>query len=1057
MARRRRPASGGVLAATLYTAVVGACAVDRAAGLVTTVAPAAPDIFFFLADDLAGGEWGTGASGNTHVHTPAIDAFARAAARFTAMYTPTAMCVPSRAALLSGLYPHRSGVVQNQKWTWNCGSRTIAQYLGPLGYHTAIVGKLHTSPLYTSMDQFAAFDLLKPTVVSKDVKTNAAPWLQGYVDGAHAAWAGHDAGAEVDAADLAWPKPWFLLFSTEQPHAPHNPVPGLEDYEWADDIPGVALPPKLLNSSIMRSELVGQYNSINLLDREFAGFLDAAASRRTASGRRAVLIFASDHGPNEFAKWSSYDAGIRVPFYMQLRGTGFGAGGRRVDHVLSFVDVAPTLFELAGGSEPVNAFDGKSFAALLLTAEPAAAAAVNEYVFALHTNRGIRCGENAYPIRAVTDGKWKYIRNFNHGYALQSHLNNNVYTERSGWQAWLNEVARNTSRAKWTVLYQCRPENELYDLVGDPHEMNNLAAQPAHAPRLRSLRARLQAWMEEQGDTNPVAEELALAPHRSVVESADKRLQGGGGPCVRPSRSHSTCPGTGARWPPASAPATNGRLVLATASSSTEPSDSANWTSSPDVVSIATKCRCPTHPVLYFDPPQPGFVQSRGHFLPGQKGAAATATACAVQCIFQRNCTLFEWSQHQKSCWLATRPVTSVRQAVALQADEAIPHHRSVVYTKRSYGRVADHCASVGLFWQDAPAATSTTTTTDTTTTTATTTLKCLAQPDSRWCVWTPTRWCAELGSESESDKIAIARIRDSCALRCGLARVCATVLTTVAQPRTTTKNMTVTTTTTTATTLPTTTTTTLTTVTTITTTATATTNTNTTTTMSTITATPTDTTTTTTTTTTYTTATSTTTAAITTTTTTAATTTTTTTTITVTSTATTTTAITTKTMGTTATKNTGTATSVASSMATSTAAAVGTTAATKCLAQPDSRWCVWTPTRWCAELGSESESDKTAIARIRDSCALHCGLARVCATALTTVAQPRTTTTKKMTATTTTKATTTTTTIDTTTTIAATTTRTVRTCCGQCFEPALMSHACQVRFAARLLAACWV
>ena len=70
-------------------------------------------------------------------------------------------------------------------------------------------------------------------------------------------------------------------------------------------------------------------------------------------------------------------------------------------------------------------------------------------------------------------------------------------------------------------MFQRRPAEELYDLAEDPHELNNLADDPAHQKLLASLRKKLDAWMEQQGDKGVETE--MLAKNESVVERLSKK------------------------------------------------------------------------------------------------------------------------------------------------------------------------------------------------------------------------------------------------------------------------------------------------------------------------------------------------------------------------------------------------------------------------------------------------------------------------------------------------------------------------------------------------------
>jgi uncharacterized sulfatase len=111
-----------------------------------------------------------------------------------------------------------------------------------------------------------------------------------------------------------------------------------------------------------------------------------------------------------------------------------------------------------------------------------------------------RMDESTDRIRAVRTADWKYIRNYLPAIPYQQY---NAYKEKA-YPTWnlVKELARAGGLAPEAALFAAprKPLEELYDLRNDPHEVRNLAANPAHAARLRELRAALTAWTVETGD-----------------------------------------------------------------------------------------------------------------------------------------------------------------------------------------------------------------------------------------------------------------------------------------------------------------------------------------------------------------------------------------------------------------------------------------------------------------------------------------------------------------------------------------------------------------------------
>lgn len=411
-----------------------------------------PNLFLFLADDLSAQDLGV--TGNQYVKTAAIDSFASLAISFEKMYTPSAMCAPSRSALMTGLYPHRNGCHMNHGAIYE-NVKSLPTYLMEVGYQVALVGKKHIKPAKNFPYDYIDYSNLE-TYLSK-----------------------------VD-------KPLCLIYASNEPHSPHLK----SDQPLNETI----LPTKWVDTKSTREKIVGYYADIAALDKEFEAFL--AAIKKNKLDKKSITIFTSDHGYEYFGKWSCYERGLRIPFYLQKKGLSFKV--KTVNQLTSFVDVVPTFVDLAGGKIP-NDLDGKSLLPLLKGQDKP----LRQFIYGAHTTRGIYSGK-AYPIRSITDGKWKYIRNLNHTEKFQNILTNGWDFDpppRTGsWAEWLAVLKNNEKDAEWVTFYQNRPIEELYDLDNDPNEMNNLAADPIYQKMKNQLSQQLSTWMEQQGDTGMKAE-----------------------------------------------------------------------------------------------------------------------------------------------------------------------------------------------------------------------------------------------------------------------------------------------------------------------------------------------------------------------------------------------------------------------------------------------------------------------------------------------------------------------------------------------------------------------
>ncbi|MBW3634973.1 MAG: sulfatase [Armatimonadetes bacterium] len=409
-----------------------------------------PNLVIILADDLSQSD--VGCYGNVLLRTPHIDSLARDGLRFTRAFTAEAICSPSRSTLYTGLYPMRHGCHMNHGQV-KAGTRSLPHFLKPLGYRVALAGKKHIKP-----EASFPFEQLPMRGVSRFVQSSKDT-------------------------------PFCLIVASHEPHSPHQ--------TGGYDAARVPVPPTWVDTTETRDEIAAYYTDINTLDREVGEVL--ATLKQNGLEEDTLVIFASDHGEGFFAKWSVYDAGLRVPFI--ARWPRVIAPNRTTDAMISFVDVLPTFLEAAGATPPE--LDGRSFLPVLRGQKTAH----RDHLFATYTNRGVIAG-TTYPMRAIRTQTHKYIRNLNAQGSFQ-----NLLTRGATWESWREKARTDTFAAARVRWLQHRPEEELYDLRADPHEMANLAAHPAQRELVANLRGRVDAWMAQQNDRG-LAAELEVPLHR---------------------------------------------------------------------------------------------------------------------------------------------------------------------------------------------------------------------------------------------------------------------------------------------------------------------------------------------------------------------------------------------------------------------------------------------------------------------------------------------------------------------------------------------------------------
>jgi len=456
-------------------------------------APPRPNILLVVAEDFGPR---LGAYGDAVAVTPRLDALAREGVRYTHAFTVSGVCGPSRAALLTGTHPIGIG----------------AQHMRPgdRGYQTVPPPEVKAFPELLRGAGYYTFTDTKLDYQFSGMFAGSGPFTIWDDEGLFTGWDERDPGEPffglvnilVTHESALFPRPawprnrWHLLMQL---------VYGWEflGHESVADPEDVAVPPYYPDVPAIRRDIARQYDNANLMDEIAGKLLDRL--RADGLAEETIVIFTSDHGDGlPRHKRSVYDSGIRVPLVIRWpdawRPEGLEPGSADAQ-LVSFVDLAPTILAMAG--EPAPPFMvGRVFAGGGEETSPP-----RTYVFAQKD----RMDEADPPDwqRAVRDERWKYIRNYR--------------PERAGavrltWRDTLDSM-----RALWAMheagelegpqrlwFRAPRPNEALYDLESDPHEVRNLANDPAHAETLARLSSELDAWLARTGDLGAIPEaELA--------------------------------------------------------------------------------------------------------------------------------------------------------------------------------------------------------------------------------------------------------------------------------------------------------------------------------------------------------------------------------------------------------------------------------------------------------------------------------------------------------------------------------------------------------------------
>ena len=388
--------------------------------------------------------------------TPAIDRLAESGVRCDNYFCTAAQCSPSRASIMTGRYPHNTGMagLAHIGWSLHPDEKTLPMVLREAGCDTYLFGHQHEAEDPDTL----GYDEVVPGKAAGDPGEGIESWKAANVAAAFAERVGDLARSD---------RPFFASIGFFETHRPFD-LPGYDSDDPADVAPLYWLPDR----PGIRKDIAGLNGLVYEVDRcvgEIVETLERAGLRENT-----LVIFTTDHGAAmPRAKGTCYDPGVKTAFIASLPGR-FAPGVR--GELLSNVDLLPTLCELARRDAP-EGIEGHSFLPLL-EGRP-------------HEERDdvfleMTWHDRYNPMRAVRTRRHKYIRNF--GDRPLVYLPTDVYRGSAG------EEMRDEYYATR------RPEEELYDLASDPLERINLAGDPEYGGILESLRARVSDWMEATRD-----------------------------------------------------------------------------------------------------------------------------------------------------------------------------------------------------------------------------------------------------------------------------------------------------------------------------------------------------------------------------------------------------------------------------------------------------------------------------------------------------------------------------------------------------------------------------
>src|SRR6185503_15288648 len=441
--------------------------------------PQKPNIVCFVGEGLRWDEFSS--AGNKILHTPNMDRIGSEGCTFHNAFVVNALCLPSRATMLTGMYSHTTGAVSNVAGKIPAKFPLVSDMLQNAGYETAFLGKSHIEGalMEHNWDYYFGFvgqaDYYRP-VITEGVrgKYGKAQLYEGqYVDTLLTQKA-------VEWLKQERTKPFCLFLWFYAPHAPfYRPKDMVDDFNgvpiprpatFDEDQKGYPGKPRAVadaDNKVGYSEVFNDdpRSLEELVKDHYAGVQDndrnvgaiwQELERQKITDNTAILL-SSDHGfflgeHHFYDKRLMYEPSIRVP--MMLRYPGKVKSGAASEDMVLNLDMAPTLLEIAGLPVPPD-MQGKSF--LSIAAGKPDPHWRKDWLYEFYEYPGF---ENVRPSRGIRTERYKLIHYF-------------------------------LDPEEW----------ELYDLQSDPDESNNLYGKPGSEEITKHLKERLQALRTETNDT----------------------------------------------------------------------------------------------------------------------------------------------------------------------------------------------------------------------------------------------------------------------------------------------------------------------------------------------------------------------------------------------------------------------------------------------------------------------------------------------------------------------------------------------------------------------------
>ena len=416
--------------------------------------------------------------GDQIVDLPNLESLADDSVIYDNMHATTPVCAPARSAIITGMYPTTLGT-HNMR-TYNEGRSTNQPSLGIPSYSPKFPDYILPFTKYLRNEGYYCTNNNKEDYnfkISEDVWDQTCKYCSGnQKENIH--WRNRDKD-----------QPFFAVFNFQITHEAQ--IWSQADNKLYVDPYQIKIPPYFPDDPVVRKEMAINYSNLIRMDKELGKIIDEL--KKQDLYQDSYIFFYSDHGgPFPRHKRAIYESGTKVPFMIKLPNSK--DAGSRDDRLLSFVDLAPTVLDIANVFIP-EYIQGKS----ILDKR------IEERKFLVSASD--RFDEQVDRIRSIQSKKYKLIVNYD---TSKPHALPVSYRENMPMMQKMNEMYSKGKLNSIQELWFKTPKSEIefYDLQADPYEINNLVQNPQNNYKslVKKYKKQLEKWIEKTNDLGRISE-----------------------------------------------------------------------------------------------------------------------------------------------------------------------------------------------------------------------------------------------------------------------------------------------------------------------------------------------------------------------------------------------------------------------------------------------------------------------------------------------------------------------------------------------------------------------